>query len=190
MWIHASIKCQFHTPQTIHICCHRAAFVSCHFPASILFSAANDFNHTFFHIALDWRLNITSDSNILLLTFLKTSPHNCSPQVIIWSRRVLFPTDQFSTHTILNVSIIWLPTVISFSDSLLPSSKPMSLDGCIFTYLCLPDIPRIQSRTFRFAWLFRQGASCPSRKIFLNPKMGRSSSPLAAFSGRVWDGLS
>lgn len=102
MWIHASTKRQYHTARATHIRCHRAASAAHHLPTYILLSAANSSTAVLFHVALDRRANATGDSNIPLLTFIKTPPHSCSPPMHRRSNgRLLFiSTVKFSTYPI------------------------------------------------------------------------------------------
>lgn len=136
-WIHASIKHQCHTPQAIHICSHRTASVARHLPVYILLSAANSSTAVLFHIAVDRRLNVTSDSSILLLTFIKTIDHlRC-----IWDQTgdcliINFYCLILYLPHLCNTSIIWFPTVIHTSYSLILSIKPWVSLRLSWVYAC------------------------------------------------------
>jgi len=127
--------------QDIHIHCHRTVAVLCHLPSYI---PANSSTAVSFHITLDSRLNATSDSDILLLIFVGTCPHNCSPQIHMRSNRRLiinFYCPVLYLLHLCNVSIIWFSIVIHTLYLLLLSIKPLSLHNTfmgvsLWVYAC------------------------------------------------------
>lgn len=118
-----------------------------HLPVCILFLAANSSTAILFQVDLDRRLNAASDSNILLLMFVKTPPHsnillltfiktpthNCSHMrsYLIHMRSktgdiVNFYCQVLYLPHLCNVSIIWFPMVIHTSYLLLLSINTLS----------------------------------------------------------------